>query len=111
MSCGNFAAGVFIKGDDVGGLVSDCVAVDVNVFCLHKMFFYIPKGSDTKFLKVIFSEIWKVEFCNVIKYKFVSIGWCYVCRDVDRYKNVSPLLLRLQHHGEIYGIDENEFCI
>ena len=65
VSCVNFAAGVFIKGDDMGGLVSDCVVVNVSVFPLHKMFF-IPKGSDTKFLKVIFGEISKVEFCNAI---------------------------------------------
>ena len=43
MSCDNFAAGVFIKDDDVGGLVSDCVVGDVNVTCLHKMFFISPK--------------------------------------------------------------------
>ena len=43
MSCDNFAAGVFIKDDDVEGLVSDCVVGDVNVTCLRKMFFIFPK--------------------------------------------------------------------
>ena len=86
MSCGNLAAGVFIKDDDVGELALDCVVVDVNVFCLRKMCFCITKGSDTKFLKVIFGEIWKVEFRNAIKYKFVSIGCSYVFKDMDTHK-------------------------
>ena len=60
--------------------------MDVNIFLFMKKNFYIPKGSETKFAKVIFGEIWKVEFCNVIKYKFVSVSFCYGCRYVSRYK-------------------------
>ena len=48
VSLDNFAAGVFIKGNNMGGLVSDCVVVDgnLNVFNVNgcKYFFvYVKK--------------------------------------------------------------------